>query len=203
MIPPRANGNGFCLDAPVNASFIGSALLALALVAGCQGKLGERTSDEGDGLETAPGEEFEPAFTAPDSQPQLLPFWVRLQRVASVVDRPLDDAIFDTLEDNRMGLGDYDYASGVKPDRMWSPARMALWAKSLRPVCASDAMHARFPNLSTSNDERLSMASIAWGREVAASELAFDTPTFTAVPEAERYDTICLAILSAAEFVIQ
>lgn len=175
-------------------------VLVAALLA-CQGKIGEGgaegTSDP------SPSEEFEPAFATQDSQPQLLPFWVRMQRVSAVVGLPLEDPVFDDLKANRLGLGDYDYASGVKPDRMWSPARMALWAKSLRPVCASEAMHARYPSLATSPAEVVALASAAWGRPVSQEELSFEAPSLASLGEAERYEVLCLSVLSSAELVIQ
>lgn len=176
-------------------------LFAVGLLA-CLGRIGEGGNEDG-GPVDGPAEEFEPAFATQDTQPLLLPFWVRMERVSALVGKPLDDPMFATLEANRLGLGDYDYASGVKPDRMWSPARMALWAKSLRPVCASQAMHTLYPNLATEPDDIIALASDAWGREVAQAELTFDAPNLASLTQAERFETICLAILTSSEFVIQ
>ena len=173
----------------------------LATLLACQGKIGDR-GEVSDGQPT-PAEEFEPAFTTQDTQPQLLPFWVRMERVAAVVERPLDDPMFEELKANRLGLGDYDYASGVKPDRMWSPARMTLWAKSLRPVCASEAMHALYPDLATEPDQVVALASAAWGRPVTMEELSFEAPSLASLPQANRYEVLCLSVLSSAELVIQ
>jgi hypothetical protein len=174
--------------------------LAVALLA-CQGRIGEAGTD---GTEVVdPSEEFEPAFATQDTQPLLLPFWVRMERLSAVVGKPLDDPMFADLEKNRLGLGDYDYASGVKPDRMWSPARMTLWAKSLRSVCGSAAMHDLYPNLATDPADVLALASDAWGREVPQSEMTFDAPALASLTQAERFDAICLSILSSTEFVIQ
>ncbi len=176
--------------------------LAALLAAACHGRIGdnEGSTDPDDGV--VDPNEFEPAFALPDQQPQLLPFWVRLERVSVVVGVPSSDPIFETLLQNRLGLSDYDYASGVKPDRLWSPARMSLWAKSLKPVCASEAMHTAYPKLTESSDA-VAMASAAWGRKVEASELGLDAASLAALEEGPRYEAVCLAILSSAELVIQ
>jgi hypothetical protein len=176
-------------------------LFAVGLLA-CLGRIGEGGTEEG-GPGAGTTEEFEPAFATQDTQPLLLPFWVRMERVSALVGKSLDDPMFNALKANRLGLGDYDYASGVKPDRMWSPARMTLWAKSLRPVCSSEAMHALYPNLATDPADILALASDAWGREVATEEMTFDAPNLASLSQAERFDTICLAILTSTEFVIQ
>jgi hypothetical protein len=175
--------------------------LALLAVA-CRGQIGdtEGSGENDDGV--VDPSEFEPAFALPDQQPQLLPFWVRVERVSAVVGVPSSDPIFETLLQNRLGLGDYDYASGVKPDRVWSPSRMSLWAKSLKPVCASEALHTAYPKLTESADA-VAMASAAWGREVEASELSLDAPALAALEEGPRHEAVCLAILSSAELVIQ
>jgi hypothetical protein len=49
----------------------------------------------------------------------------------------------------------------------------------------------------------VALASKAWGRKVAPSELSFDAPSLATLDEATRYEMVCLAILSSAEFVIQ
>ncbi|MBL8744482.1 MAG: hypothetical protein JNK04_25415 [Myxococcales bacterium] len=171
------------------------------LTAACHGRIGD-TEGTGDNDGVVDPNELEPAFALPDQQPQLLPFWVRLERVSSVVGVPSSDPMFSLLLENRLGLGDYDYASGVKPDRLWSPGRMSLWAKSLQPVCASEAMHTAYPKLTEPSDA-VAMASAAWGRKVDASELGLDAASLAALEEGPRYEAVCLAILSSAELVIQ
>lgn len=173
-------------------------LLLLALAA-CRGQIGEAGDGDGDLEDPESG----PAFGVPDGQPQLLPFWVRLERVAHVAGVTTDDPLLADLRTNRLALGDYDYASGVKPDRMWSPARMALWAKSLKPVCSSPFMREQYPALDESPANAASLASIAWGRDVAPEELTVDSAALATLDATSRYETTCLAILSSAEFVIQ
>lgn len=177
-------------------------LLLVMAAAACHGRIGDTEGlPEGEG--TADPSDSEPAFSMPDQQPQLLPFWVRLERVAAVVDRPTDDPMFSVLLQNRLALGDYDYASGIKPDRLWSPTRMALWGKSLKPVCGSEAMHTAYPELGTSSKDVVALASKAWGRTVAANEIDLAAASLTALDDTARYEAVCLAVLSSAEMVIQ
>jgi hypothetical protein len=174
----------------------------LLLLTACQGQIGGGGDTQLDPTTNPVPEDFEPAFKLPDQQLLLLPFWVRLERVASVIGRATDDPILDVLNANHLALGDYDYSSGVKPDRMWSPSRMTLWAKSLKPVCGSEPMRSLYPDLTTPSDAA-ALASDAWGREVSESELDLSGNALATLPEAERYEAVCLAMLSAAEFVAQ
>ena len=80
---------------------------------------------------------------------------------------------------------------------------MALWGKSLKPVCASEAMQTAYPGLATNKTDAIAMASEAWGRSVEASELDLDAPSLQALAEGPRYEAVCLAIFSSAELVIQ
>lgn len=173
------------------------------LLAACQGQIGGGDEGSLDPTSNPVPEGFEPAFAVPDQQLQLLPFWVRLERVAHVIGRSSDDPILDVLNANHLALGDYDYSSGVKPDRMWSPSRMTLWAKSLKPVCASEPMKSFYPNLAEDPVEAAALASDAWGRDVAPEELDLSGTTLNGLVDAEKYEAVCLAVLSAAEFVAQ
>jgi hypothetical protein len=178
------------------------------LLASCTGRLSDpsdSSSPSGSAPDdSAPEDPFVPAFSSRDGQIELLPFWVRLERVTSVVGLPESDPVFATLLANRLALGDYDYSSGVKPDRMWSPARMALWAKSLKPVCASSALAALYPDLGSSDGiDAALLASDAWGRDVVPSELGLAEAGLESLEPAARYETVCLSVLSAAEFVAQ
>ena len=80
---------------------------------------------------------------------------------------------------------------------------MSIWAKSLRPVCASEAMTSLYPALADDTAEVAALASTAWGRQVDGSELSALGPALQGLSEGERYEVTCLAVLSAAEFVIQ
>jgi hypothetical protein len=143
------------------------------------------------------------AFDVTSDQPQLLPFGVRLRRLAAVVGVPETDAVFELVRQNRTGLGDHDFANGQQPDRLWTANRMSLWVRSLKPVCASAAFKAKYPSLPGSLG---ALVEAAYGRAATADDRAAIDEALAAasgLDEGTRNQTICLAILSAAEFVIQ
>src|SRR5687767_6040603 len=81
---------------------------------GCHGQLADPPTTE-----ETPATEEAPPVSAPSANPlafpksdgELLPFWVRLNRVSAVVGLPVDDPAFDLLRQNRLDLGDYDHAN--------------------------------------------------------------------------------------------
>lgn len=139
------------------------------------------------------------AFDLATEQPQLLPFNVRLARLAAVVGVPATDPIFDAVRKNRTSLGDHDFANGQQPDRLWSASRMSLWVRSLKPVCASKAMRDAYPALPGSLPL---LVENAFGRSINDEDRA-SVAVADELAEDVRYQTICLAILSSAEFVVQ
>jgi hypothetical protein len=134
--------------------------------------------------------------------PVLLPFWVRHQKLATILDVPTSDPVFAFLVENRLLLGDNDHASGVAPELSWNPAKMSLWAKALRPVCAHPNMKARHPFLN------IDLPRAAWGRDVTPDEAEgiradLDDVYGAGVQSAERDEAACIAILSSLEMVTQ
>jgi hypothetical protein len=173
---------------------------------GCVGEIGNQTDQPGAGGPAIPGGDTEkkpqgdPAFELPHEQPQLLPFWVRLSRVASVLGVTTEDALLSDLRANRLNLGDYNHGEGVQPNRMWTPARMALWAKSLKIVCSSDKMKELYPTLPGDADKLIEKA---WGRSASQDELQAIEGSIGSLDGDAKYQATCLAVLSAAEFVVQ
>ncbi|MGQ0507685.1 MAG: hypothetical protein ACT4TC_20475 [Myxococcaceae bacterium] len=141
-----------------------------------------------------------PALKVSRQQLQLLPFRVRLAKVAAVVGLPVTDAVFNDLRANRFELGDYDYANGVNADVSWTSSKMSLWVRSLRAPCAAPATKALYPSL-PADLEKLLLS--AYGRRAVASDRALveDALSGSTVDEASRYQAICLAVLTSAEFV--
>ena len=193
---------------PRQATAVALALTALLGGAGCIGDIGSQSDKPGGGdaidpaggggTETKP--QGDPAFGLPHEQPQLLPFWVRLARVASVLEVDTDDPLLSDLRANRLSLGDYDHGQGVQPNRMWTPARMALWAKSLKIVCGADKMKELYPALPGDADK---LVEKAWGRKATKDELSAIENGVEGLSADEKYQSSCLAVLSAAEFVVQ
>ncbi len=141
-------------------------------------------------------------FTVPAEQPVLLPFETRLSKVAAVAGLPESDPAFDLLRQNATRLGAYDFANGVVPDHSWTALRLSLWVQSLKPVCASPAMAARFPALPESLGPFI---EAAYGRAMTDEDLAdIDAARAGLALTPEQLSrTLCLALLSSAELVIQ
>jgi hypothetical protein len=174
---------------------------------GCVGEIGSQTDKPGGSDPLLPGggdtekkPQGDPAFELPHEQPQLLPFWVRLSRVASVLDVTTEDPLLSDLRANRLNLGDYDHGQGVQPNRMWTPARMALWAKSLKIVCSSDKMKQLYPTLPGDADKLIEKA---WGRIATEDDISAIEGAVSSIDGDAKYQATCLAVLSAAEFVVQ
>lgn len=171
--------------------------IILLVSLGCQGSI----HDPAVGVYEPPPiiEEDGLPFAISKAAPELLPFDVRLNRVATIVGLSPTDPLFDDLRRNRIALGDYDHAAGVLPDSTWSASRMALWTRLMRPICASPQMTAMYPNLPDDLDE---LIRVAYGREPEVGEVEdvgqvlFETPLPSAAVE---YETVCLAVLGSAE----
>jgi hypothetical protein len=129
---------------------------------------------------------------------RLLPFDVRLSRLAQVVGLPSSDKLLDGVRAKRLELGDQDYGKSVTPDPSWSPNRMALWIKVLRPICQSPVMAMKYPGL---KGDPSALVAAAYGRPVEAADLEAIRSGLAGVPEERRGELSCLAVLSSAEFV--
>lgn len=141
-------------------------------------------------------------FGVSTGKPDLLPFDVRLRRVAAALQVQSDNQMFAALKTNRIKLGDYDHANGVLPDGLWIASRMANWADALTPVCASPEIKAAYPSLP--GDAR-ALIKAAWGRAVSDEELA-ELQTSVAqsgLDPATAYEVTCMAVFTAAEFVFR
>jgi hypothetical protein len=175
--------------------------LALTAFAGCED--GDRSSLGRDEPQApAASRTAEPptgAFTY-ETDIALLPFDVRLEKVARVAGLQVTDPLLDPLRARRLELGDHDFASGVKPDTSWTSSRLATWVKALRPVCASSRMRERYPALPEKLDD---MVLAAYGRHATAQDRASVDQVLGGSPgdDQARYEVVCLAVLSSLEFV--
>ena len=152
-------------------------------------------------MQAPPPPPWKPGFGIDDSQPSLLPVDMRVRRLAGALGLPVSDPLFDGVRSARIALGGYDHAQGVLPDGLWIASRMTAWVRVLQPICGSDAMRTRYPALPEALPELL---RAAWGRPAEAADLADFEPLFAAGTEAAtQYETACLAVFSAAEFVYQ
>ncbi len=182
------------------------ALLALALASACDGVVEgpARPSDQRTSVGPAdgPGGNDAAAFELNRTSPKLLPFKVRLGKVAAVLGVSPESAVLEPVRARRVSLGDYDFANGVLPDTAWTASRMSEWVRALRPVCTSQEFTSKYPNLPEQLPE---LIEAAYGRESTTDDLAdydqeLEDPS---LDDAERHELTCLAVLSAAEMVIQ
>jgi hypothetical protein len=132
----------------------------------------------------------------------LLPFAVRLQKVANVVGVATSDPLLQPLRDASGSLGGYDFANSRKPDYTWTALRISDWVRAVKPVCASPQMHGRFAALP---DALPALIDAAYGRTAIPDDrAAIDTGmTGLTLDDAARYEAICLSVLSSLEFHAQ
>lgn len=143
----------------------------------------------------APAAAFEYA-----AQVQLLPFDVRLAKVAHVVGVAPEDPLLEPLRARRLDLGDHDYATGHKPDLAWTSTRMGTWVRALKPVCASSTFRTRYPAFPDALDA-LSRAAYGRGATDEDRQILADTLGKTALDADTQHRLTCLAVLSSLEFV--
>ena len=147
----------------------------------------------------APAQGSPSAFTMPRDTVSLLPFAVRLGKLATVTGLPPGDPLLGSFAANRLQLGDADYANGVRPDRSWTAAKMALWVKLLKPLCASSAMQSRYALPA----DLSKLVQTAYGRRATPEDATSidEALAGVALTGAEKQDVVCLSVLSSAEFV--
>jgi hypothetical protein len=205
------------LRSTARLSAAGCALGLLGLAAGCVGNIkgaggappppGTPTGAAGTpgptgGGAAGQGPPAPPApFTPPSDDIMVLPFSVRLAKVAAVAGVQPSDPLMNSLRANRLSLGDYDFANNVQPDKTWTALKVADWVRAMKPICASTQMRARYPSLPESLPALIEAAN---GRAATAEDTAAITSSAMGLPASPlRYETICLAVLSSLEFVAQ
>ena len=185
---------------------VSPALALLLLLAACGGSIEEPTGT-GEGETVGPTDD--PAVTPPEDEElvlaserlRLLPFDVRLARVAAVVGVPTTDPLLEPLVARRVELGAPDYANGIQADTAWNASKIALWADLLEPVCASEPMRARYPSFPESLG---SLIEQAYGRRMVPEDQSVLAELDAAMIDPERrYVLTCMTILSGTEMVLQ
>jgi hypothetical protein len=139
-------------------------------------------------------------FKVRNTEPELVPFDMRLRRIASAIGVDINNPMFDTMYKNSLKLGDYDYANGALPDGSWNANRIAGWIDSLKPVCASAEMKAKYPALPENLPQ---LVRAAWGHVPSEQDTADfkDAVTAAGADPAVTYESTCMAVFTAAEFV--
>ena len=141
-----------------------------------------------------------PPFKVRNTEPELVPFDMRLRRIASAIGVDAGDPMFATMHDNALKLGAYDYANGALPDGSWNANRIAAWIDALKPVCNSPSMKAKYPALP---DDLPQLIRAAWGHLPSEQDSADfkDAIAASGADAAVVYESTCMAVFSAAELV--
>ena len=157
-----------------------------------------------DEVEQPPPKPSGPSFLWSADGVKLLPFEVRMRRLEVVTGLGAEDEAFGALRASRYELGDYDHSRNVRADLTWNASKVALWIKGLKPLCGSQAFRDRYPSFPASLDD---LALAAYGRRLEPGEAdGLMAPVRQAEPaldEAVAHRTICLGMLTSAEFVAQ
>jgi hypothetical protein len=138
-----------------------------------------------------------PEVLLPVERLQLLPFEVRMKRLAAAVELPANDTVFSTLRARATDLGAHDFANGVAPDLAWTAGRIATWVEGVLPVCADARVRSRYASWSTSLD---AFALKAWGRASTNDDRADVVPA-QGLTDAEAWRATCVSLLSSAELL--
>lgn len=138
-----------------------------------------------------------PEVLLPVERLQLLPFEVRMKRLAAAVELPANDAVFSSLRTRATDLGAHDFANGVAPDLAWTAGRIATWVEGVLPVCADARVRSRYANWSTSLD---AFSLKAWGRTATTDDRADVVPA-QGLTDAEAWRATCVSLLSSAELL--
>lgn len=139
-------------------------------------------------------------FKVKNTEPELVPFEMRQRRIANALGVAVDHAMFADMNKNSLKLGDYDYANGALPDGSWNANRIAAWINALKPICNSAEMKAKYPALPANLPE---LIRTAWGHVPSADDTSdfADAIAANGGDTATNYESTCMAVFTAAEFV--
>lgn len=141
-------------------------------------------------------------FEVPNTHIKMLPWSVRLGRLAAVTGVPATDPSYATLIEDRLLLGDHDYANAKPPQEGWSAARLTLWVEGLRPICQTTQVRMRYSPMPS---KLAALVEAAYGRALLPEDTAAwneSVAGLTVTPD-KAVEAACVAVLSSLEFVAQ
>lgn len=141
-----------------------------------------------------------PQVTLPPAALKLLPFDVRLRRVAAAVGVAVDDPVFDAARAQRLALGAHDFLNGTAPDLRWNSQRMAAWTTVMLPVCRDARARSHLGEWKQGGVQKFVEA--AFGRASTDDDLA-DLTAALAITGDDGWVATCLSLVSAAEVLLQ
>jgi hypothetical protein len=173
-----------------------SAPLLALLLAGC----GSEPDAAGPLTQRAPERVARPQVRLPLAPLKLLPFDVRLQRIAPAVGLAASDRVFDAARAERLALGAHDFVNGTVPDLHWNSQRMATWIAVMVPVCRDSRVRAYLGDWKQGGVEKFMAGAL--GRASTADDLA-DLSAALAVSGDDGWIATCLTLVSSAEVLLQ
>lgn len=120
-------------------------------------------------------------------------FKTRLAKIEAIVGR--GSASLNTLNTQRIFLGDYDYSRAILPKFSWEANDMKAWMEAVDPICVE--LRSRYAWPSQSN--QLLMATI--GRSPTSLDQAIvQDINALSLPAQEKFDIYCVTLLTSKEF---
>lgn len=130
----------------------------------------------------------------PSIEPLL--FQIRLGKVASSLNVAENSAALSSLRTNRFVLGDYDFANSVSPRTTWESSDMGRWLDNIQPACSGARPTNPWPAAASTLFTR------AYGRAMSAADTAvMNDIDRLSVPAEEKYEILCMVLLSSMEFI--
>jgi mono/diheme cytochrome c family protein len=130
----------------------------------------------------------------PSLEPLL--FQVRLGKVANSLNVAEIHTALGPLRNNRFLLGDYDFANAVSPRTTWESSDMGRWLENIQPACSGTRPSNPWPAAATNLFTR------AYGRAMSpADTMIMNDLDRLSIPGEEKYEILCMVLLSSMEFV--
>ncbi len=133
-----------------------------------------------------------------DITPSLDPlfFQVRLGKVASSLNVPESHTSLNTLQTNRFMLGDYNFAQAIAPNSNWESSDMVRWLENLQPACVGTRPTTPWPEGGTN------LMTRTYGRTISSADsMILNEIDNLNITSNEKYEILCLVLLSSLEFV--
>lgn len=141
-----------------------------------------------------------PVVVLPTAQVKLLPFDVRLRRIADGVGIAVSDKVFDTARASKFALGAHDFANGTSPDLSWNTQRMSVWIEAMLPVCRDSRVKTKLGDWKQGGVDKFIQS--AFGRAAVAGDTD-DLAPVLAISGDDGWLLGCLALVSSAEVLLQ
>lgn len=130
----------------------------------------------------------------PSFEPLL--FQVRLGKVAHSLNIAENDTALSSLRTNRFVLGDYDFANAVSPRTTWESSDMGRWLENIQPACTGTRPTNPWPTAANTLFAR------AYGRAMSSADtMIVNDIDRMAIPGEEKYEILCLVLLTSMEFI--